>query len=109
MGEALQKCYDDQLQAIRRAAADDAFASAEELERCRAKAAADVDAAVERALTQRGELPPVEGLQSWLQACSLGHYAEPATAWCAEMGAANVGEVREHWESFADALKLKPL
>eukprot|EP00928_Gymnodinium_smaydae_P047065 TRINITY_DN313_c0_g2_i1.p1 TRINITY_DN313_c0_g2~~TRINITY_DN313_c0_g2_i1.p1 ORF type:complete len:328 (+),score=74.59 TRINITY_DN313_c0_g2_i1:71-1054(+) len=51
----------------------------------------------------------VEGLEAWLGELALSKYEGAAAAWCEEMGAAHLDEVKEHWEHFAESLGLKPL
>lgn len=51
----------------------------------------------------------VRGLSEWLERLKLTKYEEAALMWCEENGAVDMTEVREHWESLADELKLKKL
>lgn len=55
------------------------------------------------------DLSPIEGLEDWLSSLSLLKYADRALAWCDEMGAVDVQEVKDNWEDFAEALGLKNL
>ncbi|CAL1160890.1 unnamed protein product [Cladocopium goreaui] len=45
-------------------------------------------------------------LGPWLELLQLGHYLEEAKEWCQEMGAAEMDEIRENWEDFAEHLGL---
>merc|ERR1712032_384925 len=51
----------------------------------------------------------VSGLNEWLKDLKLASYMEAAKDWCSSMGAADLDEVKESWEDFADGLTLKPL
>ncbi|CAJ1401078.1 unnamed protein product [Effrenium voratum] len=45
-------------------------------------------------------------LRAWLEHLQLGHHLEKAMEWCQEMGAAEMDEIRENWEDFAEHLGL---
>lgn len=69
----------------------------------------------ERMTQQRGEeelealTTTVAGLDEWLKDLRLQEYRIEALAWCSKMGACDVDEVRDNWEEFSAALKLKTL
>ncbi|CAK9001802.1 Death-associated protein kinase 3 (DAP kinase 3) (DAP-like kinase) (Dlk) (MYPT1 kinase) (Zipper-interacting protein kinase) (ZIP-kinase) [Durusdinium trenchii] len=48
----------------------------------------------------------LRSLGPWLELLQLGHYWDQAKQWCQEMGAAEMEEVKENWELFADDLGL---
>jgi len=52
------------------------------------------------------EATPMPWLRDWLESIGLLHYLPEAIAWCREMGACYVEEIREIWEEFAEDLML---
>ena len=51
----------------------------------------------------------IDGLKQWLTDLKLDKYYEECTKWVTENGASSIDEIRENYEDFAAALKLKKL
>lgn len=51
----------------------------------------------------------VSGLTAWMQDLNLSEYVNAACAWCEDMGAITLEEVRENASDLSDYLQLKPL
>jgi len=49
---------------------------------------------------------PMSWLAPWLKSMMLSRHLKEATGWCESMGAADIEEVKENWEAFAEFLKL---